>query len=253
MPSNTTQSDSKPNSKPSNISRADSDTVTSHISPLWIRLAYFLMGNLVLPLYFSKIQVSGQEHLPREGAVLLTPTHRSRWDALLVAYAAGRQVTGRDPHYMVTVDEMQGIQGWFIRRLGGFPINPRKADVAGLRHGIELLNQNQMLVIFPEGAISHGGDIQPIESGFAYIALKAEALQSDGGIQIIPMSIRYSPLVPRWRSQVEIHIGAPLSVGDYCQPDGKDKESQETMDDEAQCLSDEMQTQLQALHDVSNP
>jgi hypothetical protein len=37
--------------------------------------------------------------------VLLAPTHRARWDALLLPLAAGVRVTGRHCRFMVTLDE----------------------------------------------------------------------------------------------------------------------------------------------------
>src|SRR3712207_5600521 len=99
--------------------------IDSRISPWLTPLAYRLGCWVVLPLYF-RTKVIGQEHIPQDGPVILAPTHRSRWDALIVPYATGRFASGRDVHFMVTVDEVKGLQGWLIRRLGGFPVNPRQ-------------------------------------------------------------------------------------------------------------------------------
>jgi len=219
-------------------SRGDRRKFSSRISPFWIRLAYPLFRYFVLPFYFSEIWVSGREHLPQEGAVILAPTHRSRWDALIVGYVAGRYVTGRDLHFMVSVDEMRGLQGWFVRRLGGFPVNPGQPSFASLRHSINLLRQKRMLVIFPEGQIVRSDRIPPIELGLSYLALQAETTQPTLGIQVVPLSIRYHPPVPRWRSKAEIQIGPPLSVTDYCQKPRKDC---------AQQLRDDLQAALEAI------
>jgi len=97
--------------------------VNSRINPCLIRFCYFLGNYLVLPAFFSKITVTGQENIPLTGGVILAPTHRSRWDALILPYAVGRLVTRRDLRFMVSANEMKGVQGWFIRRLGGFPVN----------------------------------------------------------------------------------------------------------------------------------
>src|ERR671932_519815 len=69
---------------------------TSRCSPFLTPLAYFLGQRFLLPLYFRKISVSGQENLPHSGPVILAPTHRARWDSLVLPLAAGRPVTGRD-------------------------------------------------------------------------------------------------------------------------------------------------------------
>ena len=41
----------------------------------------------------------------------------------MLTMAAGRRITNRDCRYMVTRSEMQGLQGWFLNRLGCFPID----------------------------------------------------------------------------------------------------------------------------------
>lgn len=214
--------------------------IASHISPFLMGLAYPLFRYLVLPFYFSRIGISGQNNLPQEGAVILAPTHRSRWDPLLVTYATGRLVTGRDLRFMVSIDEMKGLQGWFLKRLGCFPVNPRQREVGSLRHGIELLKQQRMLVIFPEGHIVEASEkVEPIRSGLAYIGLQAEEAQPGLNVQVVPISIRYDPPVPSWRSRVEVKIGQPLTTQDYCQKPIKDC---------AQQLRDDLQSALQELH-----
>jgi 1-acyl-sn-glycerol-3-phosphate acyltransferase len=214
--------------------------ITSRISPFLMGLAYPLFRYLVLPFYFSRIEINGQEHLLKEGAVILAPTHRSRWDPLLVSYGAGRLVTGRDLRFMVTIDEMQGLQGWFLERLGCFPVNTRKRDVGSLRHGIELLEQQRMLVIFPEGNIIEGSEkVESIRSGLAYIGLQAEEAQPGLDVRVVPISICYDPPVPKWRSKASIVIGEPLAVEDYCRKPVKDC---------AKKLRDDLQERLQELH-----
>ncbi|WP_413163769.1 lysophospholipid acyltransferase family protein [Capilliphycus salinus ALCB114379] len=193
----------------------------SPVSPWLTALAYPLGRFLVLPSYFRKIEVIGQENLPKTGPVILAPTHRSRWDALMMPYATGRCVSGRDLRFMVTEDEMKGIQGWFIRRLGGFAVNPRHPSIATLRYGVELLRQGEMMVIFPEGNIFQDNEVHPLKPGLARLALQAESSQANLNVQIVPMSLHYTPIVPRWGCRVRVNIGKPLSVANYCQGSAK--------------------------------
>ena len=220
---------------------AKADFVSSRCSPWLSRLVYPLGRWGVMPFYFRQIEVIGREHLPQKGPVILAPTHRSRWDALMIPYAAGQDVTGRELRFMVTVDEVQGLQGWFIRRLGGFPINTGHPEIASLRHGIEILQNQETLVIFPEG-----GDLREnclcrvnkLHPGLARLALKAEASQANLGINIVPIATSYShPSVP-WRSSVRIQIGQPLSVADYNRAAPKSA---------AKRLTEDLQTALQSL------
>jgi 1-acyl-sn-glycerol-3-phosphate acyltransferase len=187
----------------------------SRFSPWLISLVYPLGRYLLLPFYFGRIEVKGRENLPLSGPVVLAPTHRSRWDAFIVPYAAGHHMTGRHLRFMVSADEVTGIQGWFIRRLGGFPINTNHPAIASLRHGVDLLQQGEVLVIFPEGNIFRENYIQRLKPGLARLALQAEASQPQLGIKIVPISLEYSkPFVP-WRTSIKVRIGKPLSVANY--------------------------------------
>jgi 1-acyl-sn-glycerol-3-phosphate acyltransferase len=193
--------------------------VTSQVLPWLSKLAYQIMSYGVLPRYFRKITIRGQEHLPTSGAVILAPMHRSRWDAIMVPYATGRLVTGRDVHFMVSVNEMKGVQGWLIRRLGGFPVNSDqpgrlRALASSVRHGVELLCQRNMMVVFPEGNIYREGALKPLKTGIAHMAL--QATQEQGvPVQVVPVGLAYDHPYPGWGSSVVIHIAPPLSTAQY--------------------------------------
>ncbi|NJL62037.1 MAG: 1-acyl-sn-glycerol-3-phosphate acyltransferase [Methylacidiphilales bacterium] len=187
---------------------------TSRVSPWLSPLAYLLGRHLVLPCFFGSIAIAGQENIPKTGPVILAPTHRSRWDALLVPYAAGRCITGRDLRFMVTGTECNGLQGWFIQHLGGFPVNLKRPSITTLRHAVDLLRNGEMLVIFPEGGIRKG-ELHPLKPGISRLALTAEVNHSDLGVQILPISIDYSQTNPSWGTNVCINIGKPIKVADY--------------------------------------
>ncbi|GAB4381707.1 MAG: 1-acyl-sn-glycerol-3-phosphate acyltransferase [Elainellaceae cyanobacterium] len=211
------------------VSLAQKNSIHSRFSPLLTPFAYVLGCWVLLPSYF-RIKITGQEHLPTDGPVILAPTHRSRWDALLVPYAAGRFVTGRDIHFMVTADEMKGLQGWLIQRLGGFPVNPRQPAIASLRHGVEVLQNQEMMVIFPEGGIFRDKHLHPLKPGLARLALQAEAGQPGLGIKIVPISIDYNQTIPTWGCRVNIDIGEPIEVADYMQGNAKQNAPKLTAD-----------------------
>ena len=132
-----------------------------------------------MPFYFRRINIIGKENIPKTGSVILAPTHFSRWDGLIIAYATGRLVTGRDPRFMVSIDEIKGLQGWLIRGLGGFPINPKNPAVSCFRHGLELMLNREMLVIFPEGKIYRDRQVHPLKNGLARIGFQAKSHQQN--------------------------------------------------------------------------
>jgi 1-acyl-sn-glycerol-3-phosphate acyltransferase len=218
-------------------------SLTSHVSPWLTSVMYPLACYFVLPFYFTDIQINGQENLATNGPMILAPTHRSRWDPIMIAYSAGRLATGRDPRFMVTSTEMTGLQGWFIRRLGGFPVDLRRPAIATLRHGVELLLAQQMLVIFPEGGIFQDGQVHPLKPGLARLAIQAESNHAGLGIKILPITINYSHIIPRFFCGVKINIGSPISVAEYCQRSPKQSAAHLTAD---------LETALQQLDAKAN-
>lgn len=187
----------------------------SHISPGLIRLAYPLGCRLILPLFLGRLTVIGREHIPATDPVIVAPLHRSRWDALIIPYAVGHWVSGRDLRFMVMLEEMQGLQGWLIRQLGGFSVDIRRPRASSLEHSVELLKKGEMLVIFPEGGIFRDDIVHPLKRGIARIALEVKVQQPKSGLKILPISIRYSQPYPSWKTDVTVNIGPALSLADY--------------------------------------
>ncbi|MBD2074885.1 1-acyl-sn-glycerol-3-phosphate acyltransferase [Phormidium sp. FACHB-592] len=211
---------------------------SSQCSSWLASLVYPLGRYLLVPAYFRQVEVIGRSNLPRTGPVILAPTHRSRWDAMMIPYAAGHDITGHHPRFMVSADEVRGLQGWFIRRLGGFPIDPKRPAIASLRHGVDLLQDGETLVIFPEGNIFRDGPVQRLKPGLARLALQAESSRPKLGIQIVPIRIHYSdPSVP-WRCKVKVCIGQPIQVSAY---------NAKTPKQSAQLLTADLKQAIEAL------
>ena len=220
-------------------------TPISRCSPWLTPLVYFFGQRLVIPSYFGAITVSGQENVPTQGPVILAPTHRARWDSVILPMLVGRPLTGRDLRYMVTADEVKGLQGWFIKWLGGFPVNVRGPSIASLRHGIDLLEQGAMLVIFPEGGIFKDGQVHRLKPGLARLAVQAESIHQSLGVKILPISLRYSDAQVGWRSCVDVAIGQPLEVARYMPPcHGGDR-----LKASAKTLTDDLTAALNQLSD----
>ena len=65
-------------------SRRRERSLCNGVSPWLAPMATVLTQDIALPAYFKQVQVLGQERLPLDGPLLLAPTHRSRWDALVI-------------------------------------------------------------------------------------------------------------------------------------------------------------------------
>ncbi|BDA40006.1 lysophospholipid acyltransferase family protein [Candidatus Atelocyanobacterium thalassae] len=213
------------------------------ISPWLIYIAYILGFWIILPFYFGRLIIKGQENIPKNGSVIVTPSHRSRWDALIIPYAVGRVASGQDLNFMVSSSEMKGIQGWFIRKLGGFPINSKQLIGGGLDHSIEILKKEKMLVIFPEGGIFRGSQVRTLKRGTAHIVIDVKYQQPSNTVKILPISIQYSKFFPSWRTKVVVNIGLPMDITIY--------DFQDTKND-SERLTYELESHLKRLHTRHN-
>ncbi|ACK66424.1 phospholipid/glycerol acyltransferase [Rippkaea orientalis PCC 8801] len=216
-----------------------SNSIESSINPWLIRLVYPLGCSLIMPLFFGRITISGQENIPTTGPVIVAPTHRSRWDALIVPQAVGRLVSGRDLRFMVMSTEMTGLQGWLIRRLGGFPIDVKRPGLDSLEHSVSILKQGEMLVIFPEGGIFRDNHVHPLKRGVARIALEVVSQQPNSGIKILPVSVQYTQPYPAWGTDVIVNIGQPIDVAKY---------NPQRMKSSSEALTNDLEAKLKDLY-----
>ena len=180
------------------------------VDPFWSRWAMVATQDIALNNFFRRRIVIGAENLPLNGSVVIAPTHRSRWDALMLTMAAGRRITNRDCRYMVTRSEMKALQGWFLNRLGCFPIDQGKPSLTTLRYAVDLLISRQQLVVFPEGKINRFGEPVKLKNGLIRLA----QLASNKGIEIkiVPVGLAYSQVIPRFLGSASICFSKPIII-----------------------------------------
>ncbi len=180
------------------------------VDPFWSRLAMVATQDIALNNFFRRRIVIGKENLPFGGSVVLAPTHRARWDALMLTMAAGRRISNRDCRYMVTRSEMRGLQGWFLNRLGCFPIDQGRPSLTSLRFAVDLLIAKQQLVVFPEGKINRFGEPIKLKKGLIRLAQLASNKGLD--IKIVPVGLAYSEVIPKLCGSAAICFSKPLLV-----------------------------------------
>lgn len=76
------------------------------------------------------------------------------------------------------------FMGWHLRRSGQIPVDldNAKNSVRSLNRAVQTLRNNMSLVIFPEGARSADGHLQPFMAGAFYAAIKAQ-------VEVVPMTL----------------------------------------------------------------
>ena len=184
------------------------------INPLLGFIAMFVTQDIILRFFFSKKKIIRNSFsIPINSSIILAPTHRSRWDGLVLTMAMGRRVTNKDCKFMVTKSEMKGIQGWFLKRLGCFSINQLSPSLSTLRYAIDLIEKREQLVVFPEGKINKYSRKLVLKEGLYRLARLA--IKKTETITIIPIGIAYSEVSPKFRSQFCLSFGQPIVMNDY--------------------------------------
>ncbi len=174
----------------------------------------FVTQDILLRFFFRKKKILNNGFsIPINSSIILAPTHRSRWDGLILTMAMGRRVTKKDCRFMVTKSEMRGIQGWFLKRLGCFSINQLNPSLSALRYAINLIEKGEQLVVFPEGKINKLGNKLVLKEGLYRLARLATKRKDS--IIIIPIGIAYSKISPQFRSEFCLSFGKPIVMNDY--------------------------------------
>jgi 1-acyl-sn-glycerol-3-phosphate acyltransferase len=183
------------------------------INPILGFIAMFVTQDIILRLFFRKKKILNNGFsIPLNSSIILAPTHRSRWDGLILTMAMGRRVTKKDCRFMVTRSEMRGIQGWFLKRLGCFSINQLSPSLSVLRHAINLIEKGEQLVVFPEGKINKYGKKLVLKEGLCRLARLATKKTSS--IIIVPIGIAYSKVPPNFRGEFCLSFGQPIAIND---------------------------------------
>ncbi len=166
-------------------------------------VAHFLITGFIR--LYTRTTINGREHIPKTGAFVLAPVHRSYVDTPIAGSVTRRRLRfmGKDTMWK---------HPWFgrvITALGAFPVSRGTADREALKRSIEVLTNGEGLVLFPEGERKQGPIVQPLFEGAVYIAIKA-------GVPIIPVGIGGSERVmPKhakfvFPRKVHVEIGPPI-------------------------------------------
>lgn len=115
--------------------------------------------------FVYRFKVRGDEHIPTEGAAILVCNHVSFVDAVLLMAASPRPIVFVMDHRIFKFP----VLGWLFKLAKAIPIAPQKDDpqayAAAFARAKEVLDDGQLLGIFPEGAITRDGQIGEFKGG----------------------------------------------------------------------------------------
>jgi 1-acyl-sn-glycerol-3-phosphate acyltransferase len=114
------------------------------------------------------LRIKGADRVPTSGPVLLAPNHRSYLDPPLAGVGLTREV-----FFLAKIELFKNpILGALYRMWNGFPVRRSGVDKEAIRSIGNLLDNQQAVVIFPEGMRCRNGDFLPAQQGIAMVALR---------------------------------------------------------------------------------
>ena len=167
---------------------------------------------IVLRLFcniFLSWKVSGQENVPVTGPLVLVSNHIHLMDTILLPVSFPRWI-----NFMAKKELFKNpLLGFILRWAGAFPILRQgmvgdKRDT--MRHAMSILENGEVLGMFPEGKRNSDGVLSRGKAGPAVIALKA-------GVPLISVAVSGTENLKgmSWlwkRTRVTISIGEAFSV-----------------------------------------
>ncbi|MDD3401359.1 MAG: lysophospholipid acyltransferase family protein [Eubacteriales bacterium] len=127
---------------------------------------------------FFRPRIKGYKNMFRRGKVIYVCNHFSLADPLYIGIVAPRII-----RFMAKASLFASKLGNLLfKSMMVFPVHGKTADLKSVRRAIDTLNKGQAFGIFPEGHRSPTGDMDHLEKGAAFIALRAKA-------PIVPMYI----------------------------------------------------------------
>ena len=179
-------------------------------------MLYGVLHRIVPPLLRAiwRPRVSGLEHVPRTGPLILASNHRSFIDSVVIP-----AVTPRPVSFLAKKDyfEGRGLKGRFVKAwfeiFGALPVDrdDSRAAIASLDTALGVLADGGAFGIYPEGTRSRDGRLYRGRTGVAQLALTS-------GAPIVPVGLvgteRLQPVGsnrPRL-VRVTVTFGEPIDV-----------------------------------------
>ena len=155
----------------------------------------------IFTLVVFRVKTYGKENIEKDKPYIMCANHISNWDALTIYTATKREM------YVMAKEEMfvNSFVHWFGRKMNVFPVKRGKQDIESIKKSLKVLNDNKILLIFPEGTRNGMKKNGKIQNGPAYLAARS-------GVEVLPVKIEgnFKPF-----RKVKIHYGKPIDFSQY--------------------------------------
>jgi 1-acyl-sn-glycerol-3-phosphate acyltransferase len=183
----------------------------------WYQFSYQL--SKVLAKTFFDFKVVHAERIIEEGGVILAMNHQSYLDPPLAGIACRREI-----HFLARKTLLEWpVLGPIFPKLNVVPVNQERADMSALKTVIKLIRAGECTIVFPEGARTLDGQLQPAQPGLGLIIAKTRApvvpMRIFGAHEAFPRGGKPHPFRP-----ITLVVGEPLYFTEADLADGEGRE-----------------------------
>jgi putative phosphoserine phosphatase/1-acylglycerol-3-phosphate O-acyltransferase len=169
---------------------------------------------------YARFDITGVDHIPSKGPVLLAANHRSYFDVAALALVAARL---RRPVRFLGKKEIfdAPVVGTIARSIGGIPVDRGSGSDQPLRAAEAALRAGEVVIVLPQGTIPRGSDFFDPElagkTGTARLAAATGATVVPIGLwgteKVWPRSARTPDFtLVRRPPKVTVRVGRPLTL-----------------------------------------
>lgn len=174
-------------------------------------ILYRIVRTLGYPIFLLlyRPEFEGRNNIPKSGSVILAGNHTNNLDAAIMLAGPKRVV------HMLAKKELfkSKISNAFFRSMGCIPVDRKIHDENAKNEAIEVLKNNEVIGIFPEGTVNRTNDIiLPFKYGAVSFAKKT-------GAYIVPFTI--TGKYKLFRRSIKITYGKPYKVTDDLEIENK--------------------------------
>lgn len=173
------------------------------------RTFYFfghLLSSSITYLLFRP-RIIGRENLPKKGRVIIAPNHRTLLDVPVLGCA-----TMRPLRFMAKKDLFKyRFVKWYFETNGSFSVDKTEGDPKAVRKALAVLNNEDALVVFPEGRRVRGMAIGELATGVGFLAVKGKAPIVPVGISNLDKPISRKRFFIPIFTRARVVIGKPIT------------------------------------------
>jgi len=169
---------------------------------------YYWLGytfSRLLAQIFFRFHILHRERMIQSGPVILAMNHQSFFDPPLAGNASNRAIFFLARRTLLD----HWFWGWLLPKLNVIPVDQEGSDRSALKALIRILRAGEATLVFPEGARTLDGNLQPAQPGLGLVIAKTLA-------PVVPMRIFGAHEAwPRGSKKIRLHpitivVGHPI-------------------------------------------